>query len=288
MSLTRAESLKLLVCEPETHRPSRRLLAGVLIWTFVDLVALVLLCRRLTGAFPRHLTLFDFGWLLFVAAVLSCLACGLWLRDDEQDTPSRMLWRSVACLVPVIALSFALWPGRSIGALCTALVAWMVTACVAARPTLVFREGWLDRIREALVEGSRFLGESLPGASPSDEPAGMELEPRESADLRLERRTTSQGIEEIEGTAEARFGAGQKHCTLHIAFCPPFAERPTVELAAGTGLDAQVKAAAVYPYGVRIDVRRSGDAREAGVCRVEFRARATAVRGSGSDPDASR
>ena len=274
MSVSRAESLKLLICEPESTRPSRRLLAGGLIWTFVDLVALVLLCRRLAGAFPRHLSLFDFGWLLFVATVLSCLACGLWLRDEE-DTPSRMLWRSVACLAPVVALSFALWPGRSIGALCTALVAWIVTACVAARPAFVFRKGWLDRIREAMAEFSLFLVESLPGSSPSDETTVTEFESRKPADLRLERRTTAEGIDEIEGTAEARFATGQKHCTLHIAFCPPFGERPTVELLTSPGLDVQVKAAAVYPYGVRIDVRRSGDATEAGVCRVEFRAQAS-------------
>jgi hypothetical protein len=276
MSLSRAESLKLLICEPESRWPSRRL-TGVLIWTFVDLVALVLLCRRLAGAFPRHLSLFDFGWLLFAGTVLSCLACGLWLREEE-DTPSQMRWRSVACLAPVVALSFALWPGRSIWSLCTAFVAWIVTACVAARPALVFREGWLESIRQSMVEFTRFIAESLPGLLPSTETTANEFEARRPAELRLERRMTAEGLDEIEGTAEARFAPGQKHCTLHIAFCPPFGARPTIELTAGSSLDAHVKAAAVYPYGVRIDVRRSGDTQDGGVYHVEFRAQASAVR----------
>jgi hypothetical protein len=274
MPLSPAESLKLLVCEPESNRPSGRLLAGLLLWVFVDVIALVLLARRLAGAFPLHLSVFDFSWILALGTILSCLARGLMHRDEESLPRPR--WRILLCLAPVVALSFALWPGRSVGALCTALVAWTVTAIVAARPALVFSEGWLEQFGGTIVEFSRFLSNALPGSAPIVEPSTESIEGRESAELRLERRTTTAGVEQIDGTAEARFAAGQKHCTLHVAFCPPFGARPTVELAAGSGLDAQVKAAAVYPYGVRIDVRRSGDAAEPGQCRVEFRAQGRA------------
>ncbi|HVW02788.1 MAG TPA: hypothetical protein VHB77_20690, partial [Planctomycetaceae bacterium] len=261
MPLSPAESLKLLVCEPESNRPSRRLLASLLLWVFVDVIALVLLARRLAGAFPLHLSVFDFSWILALGTILSCLARGL-MHRDEESLP-RPLWRILLCLAPVVALSFALWPGRSVGAIGTALVAWTVTAIVAARPALVFGEGWLEQLGGMFVEFSRFLSDALPGSTPAVEPSAEEFDASEQAGVRLERRTTAAGIEEIDGSAVARFAAGQKHCTVHVAFCPPFGARPAVELAVGSGLDAQVKAAAVYPYGVRIDVRRSGDAAEA-------------------------
>ncbi len=80
-------------------------------------------------------------------------------------------------------------------------------------------------------------------------------------------RFCREGLDQIEGLAAATFSAGQTISYVHLAFCPPFDSRPEVE-AESDEAAARVLAAAIYPHGCRLEVRRSqGEAPAAFVIR---------------------
>ena len=67
------------------------------------------------------------------------------------------------------------------------------------------------------------------------------------------------GCEYLEGTAIAQFAAGQKLAVVHVAFCPPTFGMPEVECEPLDDTDVRWKLNVVQPYGLRIDVTRRGD-----------------------------
>ena len=65
--------------------------------------------------------------------------------------------------------------------------------------------------------------------------------------------------ESISGSLVVRFAAHQKQQVVHIPFWPPFASAPAFECEAEG--DAEVRLAThVFPYGVRIELKRTSDA----------------------------
>lgn len=88
-------------------------------------------------------------------------------------------------------------------------------------------------------------------------------------------RRVEDDLEVCEGELRVEFGAGIREVTLHVAFCPPLPTMPQVDFEDVDGRGWQVQASAVYPYGIRLSVRRSGRelAEECG--RVAYWAQAT-------------
>lgn len=71
-------------------------------------------------------------------------------------------------------------------------------------------------------------------------------------------RRVEDDLEVCEGELRVEFGAGIREVTLHVAFCPPLPTMPRVDFDDVDGRGWQVQATAVYPYGIRLSVRRSG------------------------------
>jgi hypothetical protein len=63
------------------------------------------------------------------------------------------------------------------------------------------------------------------------------------------------GHEAIHGTLIGEFGPGERHATLHIAFCPPFEHLPQVEVNVADDSDATVKLTQALCNGARLEVR---------------------------------
>jgi hypothetical protein len=93
---------------------------------------------------------------------------------------------------------------------------------------------------------------------PADGDLSAESEPLQpEADIlqQLTLRATAEGGQELSGWLRVRLVAGQRMGSLHVAFCPSFAEMPRVQAEAVSGPDCRIKAAQVLPYGARLDVK---------------------------------
>ena len=93
--------------------------------------------------------------------------------------------------------------------------------------------------------------------------------------LWLEYRPTAGGALEVNGRASVSFAPGQSTAYLHVAFCPPFAHTPQVEVqvawprspaeskagaersSAAPAARAEVTVGKLFPWGMRLDVKRT-------------------------------
>ena len=69
------------------------------------------------------------------------------------------------------------------------------------------------------------------------------------------RRRRPDGREEIEGWIRIPLTAGQRIATAHVAFCPPFAICPQLDVQQRDGPTARIKAAQLLPHGMRLEVK---------------------------------
>ena len=83
----------------------------------------------------------------------------------------------------------------------------------------------------------------------------VENVPGAAGTIGLARFITADGIDRMEGQTLAEFLPGQKHVTIHIAFCPPFARCPTFESTTDAA-GVRIGTTAIYPYGARLELKR--------------------------------
>ena len=76
-----------------------------------------------------------------------------------------------------------------------------------------------------------------------------------------QRGTNEAGADQLTGSTLAEFATGQKQAIVHIPFQPPFAQVPAMhcDLDESLAPGLRAKVAAVYVYGARIELRRSGE-----------------------------
>jgi len=84
------------------------------------------------------------------------------------------------------------------------------------------------------------------------------------------RRRQSDAAEVVEGWVRARFVAGQRHATAHVAICPPLDRLPECFAEQMDGPPAQIKVAQVLPYGVRFEIKLDKPPSEASSVAIEF------------------
>ena len=86
-------------------------------------------------------------------------------------------------------------------------------------------------------------------------------------------RVAEEGGEALYGLLRADFAPRQRTQSLHVAFCPPLAEAPTIECRQVEGPETSIKAAQVQPFGARFDLRLASIPSEATSVVVRFEAR---------------
>lgn len=79
----------------------------------------------------------------------------------------------------------------------------------------------------------------------------------------LTRSITVEG-EIIEGGLRVNFDEGQRDATLHVSFCPPFRKVPEVTTEDLDAAQLEIRVAAIFPFGARLNVRRPLTASEGG------------------------
>lgn len=95
---------------------------------------------------------------------------------------------------------------------------------------------------------------------------------RSDAKERLERTTDASGNAVLEGRVVVKFRAGQSLATAHIPFLPPFDRVPDFSCDAPADPAFRIRAPAVFRYGARLELKRSGDVSHAVEVPVEFQA----------------
>lgn len=104
----------------------------------------------------------------------------------------------------------------------------------------------------------------------------LEMESETGSDVahgsQWQRRHTEGPLNDcLTGMTCAEFAAGRKQTVVHVAFCPPFSVVPRFTCEA-SDVAARCRVAAVYPYGARIEVKRTGDCTERARVAIEFTA----------------
>lgn len=93
----------------------------------------------------------------------------------------------------------------------------------------------------------------------------------------LTRTQTAAGEETIQGSAAVRIEQGGRMGAAHIAFCPPFAERPQFEARLTDPHGGTLKVAQLYAHGARVEVRLPHAAAADACFVVRFAARVSAL-----------
>lgn len=224
--------------------------------------------RRSIGATNslRPATLLAMG---LVLAAIAC--CAHWLSSIREPArhsprPSEGAVRRCATTAGLALSGFGLgamttawWAGLTFWTLIVAEETWSWQRDVGARRACdpaPPRGGILKKVRVArrwvrwmTIPAVPTVGDSpTAGAPPTPEADGRVWQ-------RYVRSETDAGEDLVRGTLRVPFSPGARLATAHVAFCPPFAERPQFEVRQNSGPGARLKVAQVLPQGARIEVR---------------------------------
>ncbi len=238
---------------------------------------LTLLGRRLSG-----------GFVIGPSPLLTCgvVAAGLALvtATDLLTRPvekrARFLARGGLLAAAVAAMPLA-------GGLATlaGLAAVASAAVVALRPLVSAARG---RRRAGVAGGLGSMPSRLEAAGPRPVKLGPPLEQPAAAALghasadglrqRLERFVTAAGHDCLRGSLLVTVAAGSRSGHAHVGFCPAFAVTPAVDATTDCDfVEADLTAAEVLPWGVRVECRLSEPAEERLEIPVDLVASTTSV-----------
>jgi hypothetical protein len=236
------------------------------LWSSLMVVALVVWLRKLSGAFTHLGDLWGTVAVVLAALTLSVVGCLCFLTDwhERLQIPSRIAIAGIT-LTPPLALGFSLSPLPAMTAF------WFCTVL------LLSGGAWFALIRSG---DSRCLEQSVVEPDPQVAPRGIHVE--ETPVFRLDpghrlsqwmaRTLTADRREQITGAVHVQFLPEQKQTAIHLSFSPPFTGRPEVTCESLGEPPIRLKVTAVYPYGARIDAKRTGETGTADNVEVRFSA----------------
>jgi hypothetical protein len=226
-------------------------------------VAALLFLRRISGGIAEPLTM-EVRLLAGVALTATASVLRLpWLGPS----PNAML-RATGLVLPLpalllfaLALSFPLAPIGSV------VVLWLG---VIAHESLWTVYLW---------RGRRFQPSAAPRPAVETDPPRQARESAATAQAPAS-NVTQQLVRKREGDADTITGvlrtevsAGERTCSLHVAFCPPLATSPQLQCEQIEGPAANITLGEVQSYGARIDVRLLRTTSQPATLAVEFYAR---------------
>jgi hypothetical protein len=244
--------------------------------------------RRLAGALTSPLSpfvLFVLGVILAAGAVVARLNSFVPRLEStaklKQQIKHPFLTRERKAILPTLLISMATLvlaaslslPGTSAGGLA---VFWAV---ILAEETA----GWL-LLRPKLKQGTRSDRNHIapqpvrldPPEAPSPHhpvPVLAEEGPSEEVLQQLTRSQAADGSELLAGWLRMPFSPGQRTGSIHVAFCPPFAETPEVMVEQTDGPETRIKTAQLLPYGARLDLKLHSAAEHPVSVLMQFSAR---------------
>jgi hypothetical protein len=102
---------------------------------------------------------------------------------------------------------------------------------------------------------------------------GNAQRPSEQIIQQLTRTLASDGTESLSGLLRTPIAAGQRTANVHVAFCPPLAATPELQVEQTAGPPARIKTAQLLPYGARLDLKLAAAAPQTATITLRFSAR---------------
>ncbi len=218
-------------------------------------VGLFLLVRRLSGALVEPLSpsaLLVLGALAALAAWSARTAwrgASSWVAGSEPKATAPMtasasdLFVRFAPSVALLSMAAALsLPGTQTSALA---LFWALLVSSELETHFRLRRRWARRFSPGRQAGAKELSVPPFQHDEHDEHIVQQLTRVRDAELG----------EMVYGTLRADFEPNQRSVSLHVAFCPPFAMTPQMDIEQTDGPESRLKLGQVLPYGARIDVR---------------------------------
>jgi hypothetical protein len=245
-------------------------------------LAIVVFARRLSGAFESSL-----GGTAFIASIAAAVvwAAASRLATSKAGYNIAPKWfRRFLEWAPTVALPLS--------GVALAVDGTPTSAILVAAALITGEEFWAARFvsgpaansiplsRAKIVVGRAAearLSRRAPAAeiAPEAVEAVVAIDAEIHGDLWQEQRRLRNKYEEIIcGVIRSRLGPRDRVTIEHLAFCPPMAAVPHLELEPVDGCDCSVRATHVYAYGARIEIKLDQGREEATECLVAFEARA--------------
>lgn len=243
------------------------------VWGGVHCVAAMLVARRFSVSGSPPITSAQLCMTATIAAALLISARAM-LARIEVNPPAAWLRFVVALLgaMPILALFFGGAKRLSLGT--SAFLGGL--ACLVAATNGLWNRDFFERLLTSF-----FL--TTPGTpeftrrhrlSGNQDIADLNAEPCDVTEtLRMKRMASVNGSEQLEGAIIAEFACGEATTTVHIPFLPTFPRVPELTCTIDERTAARIKGTAVYPYGCRVELKRTGDL--SGAVRIELRFTAT-------------
>ncbi len=242
--------------------------------------------RRAAGAFEQSLepaTLAAIGALL--AVVAAAIRLGWFLPQAANASPRLDRAMMIVTSLAVVSLGGGLClpetPVLGTFLLCTLLMAeeswawaWHLRHCSEPTFPAVPRSVRLDTAHDSLPRTNRGAASH---ATPTIAPETAVLS--DDITQQLTRSQAADGVEELSGWLRLSFAAGQRTGSVHVAFCPPFAVVPELEVEQIDGPEARIKPAQLLPYGTRLDLKLAAASEEPTSVLLQFSARTTREKG---------
>ena len=277
-----------------TSSERQRHSAAMLIWTGVIVTTTVLFSRRVAGELSPT-SVWPAVFVSLVSTTLSLAAWGLFHRVRSSVTDLRRdwlvaflawlpTWLSGLAIAPVespFAQGWLIGVALLAGGLFALLGQWHVESVHQASGSASATSFPLDQTetRGLTPPRSPMLTSAEPSFAVFDPLVDDEVDATDGQiTQRMTRQTLPDGAEEIEGSVRVLFSAGQRLASVHVPFSPPFAVAPQVECELNSEEDARWKVSVVYPYGMRIELKRSGSSADAEV-ELNYSAVCGTVRG---------
>jgi len=241
-------------------------LAGLVLW------------RRLAGALDTPLPAPVLAGAGVLVAALAAGARLAWRRQFPRRPPlpaDRVIELMPGAALVLLGIAWSL-PGTSVYGLA---ILWGV---------ILVEEIWTFR---GVVGGRssrpRPLAEAGQPAAPLSEvppsatvplPLPHTAHPAEDVLQQVTRTREADGTDRLGGWLRARFGAGQRTESVHLAFCPPFERAPRLEVNQRGGPGVRVKTGQLLPHGARLDLKLAATAERPEWVLLEFTAEEKGVR----------
>lgn len=213
--------------------------------------------------------------LLPLAALALCVTA--WLARRLWHLRARLYGRVQLALLATTSTSLILF-GFALGA--TGRCWW---AALAYWAIIMFEEGWSwtrprvvrNSFRSPIsVERNSFRA-MIPSAPPSLQDSGGAS--RQRITQEYTRASLADGQELIRGALHLALRDGTRVATAHVAFCPPFAERPQFDVRLTSGPACRVKLGQLLPQGARIEIKLHAPAAATDRLSLEFTAHGQAL-----------
>ena len=238
--------------------------AAVLIWSSLIVVTVLLLSRRVAGGIESVAS----AWPCVLVSLLATLLSGFgWVSFQQRTAALSPRTEQIAAVVawlPTWLGGLALLPSDS-----PLARGWLVgiAALSAAGFGLSLTHPAIrgQALRNSELAGSRVtppehVVRPIPNSEVPDplsvfDPVADERS-NESTTQWMTRQALPDGVDQIEGAIRVSFAAGQRAASVHVPFSPPFAAVPQVECEAIGDDPARWKVSVVYPYGMRVELKR--------------------------------